>query len=114
MHKILFLIAVVFSVFCFGQTGGEFIDLSKISHVGIDAYFGFNAELLNFKIVNDTTFEVQYKQESNMMYCEGGRPPASIWKDVYKVRKGKIVKDTTIYANVEPAHEVPEKIEWPK
>ena len=75
---------------------------------------GFNAELLNFKIVNDTTIEVQYRQESNMVYCEGGRPPASIWKDVYKVRKGKIVKDTTIYANVEPAHEVPEKIEWPK
>ena len=59
----------------------------------------------------DSTVTVFHRMTSGYSSCGGDivyvgklTPPVVVWKDVYKVRRGKIVKDTTIRAEVTPEY----------
>ena len=62
--------------------------------------------------ITDSTVTIYYRQSSGTFYPEGGHPPDAIWKDIYKVRKGRLIKDTTLTATVEESYTVPEKVHW--
>lgn len=72
----------------------------------------FSAPEITSVEITDSTIAVFWREDPGTRYMEGGKPPDKVWKDVYKVVNGKIVKDTTIYANVHEGYTVPESVEW--
>ena len=63
-------------------------------------------------IKESNTIEVVFREPSNIMYaCNPPRPvPDKVWKEVYSVENGIIIKTQTINGKHEPGNFIPENI----
>jgi len=75
--------------------------------------YTFEAEVTNVELVNGG-LEITYRNPSPFTNLNGVQEPATVWKDVYCVKDGKIVFCKRVVAKVTPGFTVPEKVEWPK